>query len=78
MIQLKCIMCKRDLENFPIDGTGIQPLSGSEFSTTGHYGSAITDHMDGTITSVCICDDCLTLNMAYVHVITPLSKSTRW
>jgi hypothetical protein len=74
MTQLNCIMCKKDLENFAIDGRGIQPISGSEFNTSGHYGSAITDHMDGTITSVCICDNCLTLNMEYVYVIPPMWK----
>ena len=52
---LKCICCEVSLE----DLHRYQPNGGTAFHTTGHYGSAITDHMDGTVTTVFICDDCM-------------------
>ena len=57
--ELTCIVCDNKLFNYMEDFLEIQPACGSAFRTYGHYGSAITDFMDGTVTIVCICDDCL-------------------
>lgn len=56
--QVPCFVCAKELDDFANDG-GNQPIRGTEFHTSGHYGSAVTDFMDGTYTIVNICDDCL-------------------
>lgn len=52
-----CVLCKKPLEN--CDPEGNQPMGGTEFATFGHYGSAVTDHMDGTGYAINVCDPCL-------------------
>ena len=54
---MNCIVCECHLENF--SDTENHRLKGSEFVTRGHYGSAITDCMDGTKHIVNVCDECL-------------------
>lgn len=54
-MNLKCICCGYTL----VDLNKHQPSGGTAFHTYGHYGSAVTDHMDGTITTVFVCDRCL-------------------
>ncbi len=56
---LTCLVCDEMLANYMADLGGIQPDAGTAFRTQGHYGSTITDFMDGTTTIVCICDGCL-------------------
>lgn len=56
-MKIFCLVCKKKLEN--IDHSGNQPMSGTEFFTRGHYGSAVSDFMDGTGLAVNICDPCL-------------------
>ena len=56
-MKLKCLLCKKPLTN--LDPTGNQPSGGTEFITHGHYGSAVTDHIDNTGYAVNICDPCL-------------------
>jgi hypothetical protein len=55
---MDCIVCHKDLPN--IAGAINQPNGGSEFVTEGHYGSRVTDFMDGTKHIINVCDDCLT------------------
>jgi hypothetical protein len=52
-----CILCKKEMENF--NPSGNQPKGGTEFITHGNYGSAVTDHTDGTGYAINICDTCL-------------------
>ena len=69
-IKLFCIVCDKALINFMEDDAGgIQPDEGSAFDTYGHYGSTITDFMNGTRTTICVCDDCLSK---------ALSKKVAW
>jgi hypothetical protein len=53
-----CIICKKELRNLD-EPDGNQPSGGTEFFTRGHYGSAVSDFMDGTGLAVNICDPCL-------------------
>lgn len=54
---MNCIKCDREL---PDHEEGVnQPAGGTEFVTYGHYGSTVTDLMDGTIHIVNVCDECL-------------------
>jgi hypothetical protein len=55
---MDCIVCHRDLPN--IAGAINQPNGGTEFVTEGHYGSRVTDFMDGTKHIINVCDECLT------------------
>jgi hypothetical protein len=55
---MDCLVCGCVLPDVETDGVN-QPSGGTEFSTRGHYGSAVTDHMDGTRYIVNVCDDCL-------------------
>jgi len=52
---LRCIVCKSTLT----DMYKYQPDGGTAFHSQGHFGSSVTDHMDGTVTSVCVCDECM-------------------
>lgn len=52
-----CIVCKKALKN--LDGDGNQPSGGTEFFTYGHFGSAVSDFMDGSGLALNICDPCL-------------------
>lgn len=54
---MDCIICHFPLQN--LDPTGNQPSGGTEFTTHGHYGSAVSDFMDGTGLAINICDPCL-------------------
>jgi len=59
-IETICIVCDETLVNIMGDyEDGVQPDAGTSFSTYGHYGSTITDFMDGTVTTICVCDVCL-------------------
>ena len=58
---MNCIVCRKHL---PDVDTGLvpkdnHPSGGSEFSTWGHYGSAVTDNMAGVAHCVNVCDECL-------------------
>lgn len=55
---MDCIVCRKELPDLYLDDNC--PSGGSEFHTYGHYGSAVTDRMDGTAHVVNVCDDCLT------------------
>lgn len=59
---LICIRCNARLVN--IQGADNQPAGGTEFSTAGHYGSCVTDLMDGTRHIVNVCDVCLSKAIA--------------
>jgi hypothetical protein len=54
---VECIVCHRTMPN--LTKTGMQPSGGTCFETRGHYGSAVTDMMDGTSFEVCVCDRCM-------------------
>jgi len=54
---LTCICCGRGLQN--INTRGFQPDNGLAFATSGHYGSAYFDPMDGSWLEVAICDGCI-------------------
>lgn len=58
---LPCAICHRPLENIAGGhGNNInQPNGGSEFLTQGHYGSCVTDHMDGSAYIINVCDTCM-------------------
>lgn len=56
-MKCKCIVCKTELDN--LDDNGNQPSGGTEFTTHGHYGSSVTDFMDGTMLALNICDPCV-------------------
>jgi hypothetical protein len=55
-----CFGCGKELRDIGEEGKYLQPLDGLAFETTGHYGSAYFDPMDGTRLAVVICDACLT------------------
>ena len=52
-----CIVCRGGLKN--LTPRGNQPIGGTAFATTGHYGSTVFDPMDGTVIEVNVCDACL-------------------
>jgi hypothetical protein len=52
-----CLMCANAMAN--IVPSGNQPSGGTEFTTRGHYGSNVSDFMDGTMLAINICDACL-------------------
>lgn len=58
---MDCIVCKTHLPDMTDRSADHDnhPIGGSEFSTYGHYGSAVTDVMDGTAHVVNVCDGCL-------------------
>lgn len=62
-----CVRCGKRLDN--IDPAGNQPNGGTEFVTHGHYGSAVSDFMDGTGLAVNVCDPCLREAMAAGSVL---------
>lgn len=62
-----CIVCRKPLVN--IDDRGNQPSGGVEFTTYGHYGSAIFDPMDGSEIAINICDPCLSAAKAEKFVL---------
>lgn len=53
---MNCIKCERHLENFVEHEN--HPVDATEFYTYGHYGSRVTDKMDGTKHIINLCDDC--------------------
>ena len=57
---MKCIVCKRHLENFD-NGEVNHPKGAVVFSARGNYGSTVFDPMDETYLEVNICDGCLRL-----------------
>jgi hypothetical protein len=63
---IPCAICNDDLAN-PFD-TANQPSGGVEFTTPGHYGSAVFDPMDGTYLAINICDRCLGAMRQLRHV----------
>lgn len=54
-MKIKCIVCFKRLEDYG----DYQPDGGTAFHSYGHFGSAVTDYMDGTVTSVAVCDSCM-------------------
>lgn len=69
-----CFKCEQPMPN--VNSPGFQPMGGSEFTTRGAYGSAVTDHMDGRTYAISICDECLTskLGTKFVHIYAPAAK----
>lgn len=59
MTDLNCIVCDKTLE--PQYEDSLYPLIGTEFSTTGHYGSPLDyDAFDTAVQfHIYICNDCL-------------------
>lgn len=53
--KLRCIVCNKPMDDIDVN----QPSGGTAFHTEGHYGSSVTDHMDGTITTLFVCDFCM-------------------
>jgi len=62
---LRCCVCEKPLDSV----NTFHPIGGTAFHTEGHYGSSVTDHMDGTVTTVCVCDNCMIalLEQGYAH-----------
>jgi hypothetical protein len=63
---MDCIVCHRHL---PDIDTGVRPKDnhpsgGSEFHTYGHYGSEVTDGLDGIAHCINVCDGCLKIALA--------------
>lgn len=54
---MNCIKCEKHLEDVTPDDN--QPYGGTEFTTYGHYGSRVTDLMNGTMHVINVCDDCI-------------------
>lgn len=55
--KVPCFVCGSELDE--LDSRGNQPSGGVEFTTYGHYGTAVFDPMDGTQLAVNVCDRCL-------------------
>lgn len=55
---LPCFVCATPLHNALADVDN-QPYGGTEFRTSGHYGSTFWDRFDGEELVLNICDDCL-------------------
>lgn len=55
---LPCFVCATSLHNAFADVDN-QPYGGTEFRTSGHYGSTFWDSFDGEELVLNICDDCL-------------------
>lgn len=64
-----CIVCRNELTNLD----EYQPIGGTHFYTYGHYGSTITDCMNGSSHNICVCDECLQKalddNIAFKHMV---------
>lgn len=56
-VTCNCIKCGSKMDN--IAERGFQPMGGTAFSTSGHYGSTVFDPMDSTALEIVICDGCL-------------------
>ena len=56
-MEIRCIVCGTELRDY----LDYQPDGGTAFHSYGHYGSVVTDRMDGTVTSLAICDSCMIL-----------------
>lgn len=54
---MKCIICKKSLEDIGDDN---QPIGGLSFHSYGHYGTSVFDPMDGTYLEINVCDECVT------------------
>lgn len=54
---LPCLVCGSVLEN--VGGADNQPAEGTEFRTSGHYGSTFFDSFDGEELVLNVCDACL-------------------
>lgn len=57
-----CIVCGKELAtvNNTDDHIADQPSGGTNFSSSGHYGSGVFDPMSRETLSINICDECLT------------------
>lgn len=53
-----CIACRKELENI-LGQKGLQPLDGTAFWSSGHYGSTVFDPMDCSKLEIVVCDECL-------------------
>ena len=67
---VQCIVCKTWLPT--VDN--LQPSGGTAFETAGHYGSTITDHMDGTRYVTFVCDGCVSEAMKSQDAIVRLAR----
>lgn len=74
---VNCICCGLSIKNWadalnydeemPLRGpASVHPMGGLAFVTTGHYGSARFDPMNGDEVTIVICDDCVG---ARIHMI---------
>lgn len=54
---LPCIVCGKALKG--LDEEINHPSGGTEFTSPGHYGSAVTDTMGRDIWAIDICDPCM-------------------
>lgn len=63
-----CIVCEKD-----IDTSDGYVSRGLDFTTSGGYGTALFDPMDGSMLCVYVCDDCL---RAKQHLATILRDET--
>lgn len=81
---MDCIVCGGSLKN--VGGfEENQPLRGAAFQTSGHYGSAVFDPMDGTFLEINVCDSCLReaggrgrVLMGYPRPVAPRFPMVRW
>jgi len=58
---LPCIRCDAELKPAlpDLDDAENQPMNGCCFWTSGHYGTAVFDHADGSRLEINVCDKCL-------------------
>jgi hypothetical protein len=65
-----CIICEKELESsvgFTNDMDFQDPPSKATcFSSSGNFGSAVFDPMDGTRIEISVCDDCLLWKKQFV------------
>lgn len=56
---LPCIVCGRKLDRVDNMSDETSPYAGTNFSSSGHYGSTVFDPMDGSFIALNVCDPCL-------------------
>lgn len=56
---MKCIVCKKPLEDVLAREGENQPNNGLAFHSYGHYGTTVFDPMDGTYLEINVCDPCI-------------------
>lgn len=73
-----CIVCGKELAtvNNTDDYIANQPSGGTNFSSSGHYGSGVFDPMSREKLSINICDECLTTK-AKAGAVTHITERKR-